>query len=504
MEDTGIIEELKAELTGAMEQLKEYNTLVQSLSKEITFPLAVTSSEPMIITGVALASGLWKGVYYSPEELKKEAENMKKILLKLPLIVEHGKSEKYGTRQVGEHLDFYYEPTLESLVYKAKVTDPEAMKDIKSGKLFGTSMKTDMKAVTIGGLTKGFRFIPLENSLTASPACDKCVIFSKKQGDSRVLSLHKYLNNKNILKSKRGVMEMSNQEETPGEEKLTIRKEDVLALPKKIEELSNGTTVKADVMSLKEALEQKRDVIYKIEPGEYSQEALDFVIIDEEAKPKYPKYKYYPYKYKYKYPKKKKMSLDEILDTIILDASYKSFMKECMKEEGMDMKKCAAKWKQEKSSGESSEELAKKPVTCPVDGKEFTSFAAFKKHWNDEHAAKYGDYKTAKKLFKSLADKTFKKAFSRIVELSEESPGEEAKPEEEKPSEEEPAEEAKPEEKKPAEEAKPTGEEPGEEEKPAEEEKKLTAEELIKKAREKGYKPGELFAEMEIETWKEG
>ena len=495
MSDSGITEELRAQLEVAVEQLRVYNTIVQSLSEELTFPIVISNTEPLTITGVALASGLWKGVYYSPEELKKEAETMKKSLLNLPLLVEHGKSSKYGTRKVGEHLDFYYEPTLESLVFKARVTDPGAIEDVKTGKLYGTSMKTDMKAVNVGGIVKGFKFLPLENSLTSSPACRRCLIFTKKGASGEITSLREYLNKYNELNTKGG-KKMDN---------ITIEPGQVLVLPD-IKELSEDTDIKAEIMSLEEALRAKRTEILRVKPGEYPEEILDFLWAEEEAKPKYPYYKYYKYPYKYKKPKKSLAEL-EILDILELAGDYKKFMTGCMKEEGMDMGKCAAKWKKEKPKEEGeemSEELVEKKIVCPVCGKDdFQTFKAFKDHWGEAHADKYGDYKAAKKLFKGLSDKKFRAAFKRVSELAEDEP-EEAKPEEEKPEEPKP-EEAKPEESKPEEakpEEKPPEVKPAEEPKP--EEHKVTAEELIKKAREEGYKPGELAAEMEIATFKEG
>jgi len=500
--DTGIVEELQAQLEEALELIKEYESVISKSTSQLSFPIAVENTEPMIITGVALASGIWKGVYYSPEELKKEATNMKEALLKLPLIVEHGKDPKYGDRPVGVHLDFYYEPTIESLIYKAKVTDPEAIKDIKSGKLFATSMKTDMKAVNIGGLTKGFKFVPLENSLTSKPACDKCLIFVKKEGNKRVLSLHKYLNSLNKLDLKRGVYIMSKNEEN----ELEITEEQCLFIPE-TKEVDKVLEVEAEVMELTEAL-VKDGYIFSLKAGKYPKRAKKFIYYYGCPIPRYPGYGYYPYYgYYYWYPKKAKKALEieELLDILELNPDYRSFMKTCMKE-GKSMKECAAEWKKEKGAkteeeSTMEEELAKK-IVCPVDGQEFPSFAAFKKHWNQEHADKYGPYKAAKKLFKSLADKKFRSAFKKIAELSEEEEStEEAKPEE-KPAETKPSEEeAK--EKKPAEEAKPT-EKPEEEAEQVEETKPITAEELIKKARERGYKPGELFAEMELETWREG
>jgi len=520
MEDS-IIEELKAELKASLEELKEYKEYFQKTQEILSFPMAITSLKPLIITGVALASGIWKGIYYSPEELKKEAERMKIALLKLPLLIEHGKTKKYKGKEVGKPIDFYYEPTLEALIFKAKVTDEEAIEDIKAGVFPGVSMKTNMQTIRVGELIKGIKFQPVEISLTSSPACDKCLIFSVKEGNKKLEALHKYLNKISKLSVKGGIEmseELEKELETPQEEEeIEITEEDCLCLPDE-QELSDGQIIEAEVLKFKDALAQRRKRIIRVKPGKYPRKIKKFVYYYGYPFPYYPYYPYYYYFYYY--PPAKKSLTDEFLDLLPLAENYKSFMKQCMRERTdienvtQRMKACAAEWKKkEKSiSEEGSEEqesdimdeLAKK-ATCPVCKQEFPSFKAFIKHWNQEHADEYGTYKAVKKLFKKLSDKSFNKMFRRIIELSEEK----EKPAEEQPAKEEPAEapseeEEKPEEAKPEE--KPAEEKPSEE-KPSEapaEEHEITAEELIKEAREKGYRPGELFAELELKTWKEG
>jgi len=175
LKEKGIVEELLAELDKTQNQVRE---LQEARRVKLSFvsPFRVENTKPLEITGIALAEGVWNGVYYPFEELEKG-----KISKKLPIRIEHGKSDKYKNREVGEITNLIPNEVLKALIFKGKITDPEAISDIKEGKFKEVSLATWMNYKPIDGKIMGIDYDFEEMSLTVEPACPSCVITHAEQ-----------------------------------------------------------------------------------------------------------------------------------------------------------------------------------------------------------------------------------------------------------------------------------------------------------------------------------
>jgi hypothetical protein len=131
-------------------------------------------SNRILIRGVLLSEGIWKGMKYTYEEMKKAVELFKKT----PGKVDHCKDSRYGDKTIGNIIDINTDDTLRCLTFQAEVTDPDAKIDVRSGKFDAVSVKLGFKEVDrSGSVPMGIGYLPVEWSLTGSPACENCMIF---------------------------------------------------------------------------------------------------------------------------------------------------------------------------------------------------------------------------------------------------------------------------------------------------------------------------------------
>jgi len=425
-----ILQELLAENAMLREKLDQRRS-------ELSSRFVILQEKPLKIHGVLIAEGVWKGVLYDYNEMKKSKDKF----LSLPLKVQHGHSEDFGDRSVGKITKVKAEDLLKSLTFEAEVTDPKAIELVKNGTLDAVSIKGSFELVdTSSTPPKGVNYTPEEVSLTPSPACEFCQIFnyelSKKCGE--LFSKEQYLNNKT------SIQEVGDQKMELNENEIYIGEDDVLVFPELTEEDQEG---EFEIVKEKDFKELAKKKAVKVKPGVYPTKVKKVVVKKGSTVPKYPYYGYYPYGYcyyyyypGYGYPMEK-LSEEEIVD-ILLEGDYRTFMKECMKS-GKDMKTCAKEWKEkagkypapvkgEEASKEEGNwpELELAEIKCPVCGKVFKTKKEFLKHWEEKHAAKYGEYGQVRKLIRDLKEKPeLKKALRKHFELSEETPKEESKEE---------------------------------------------------------------------------
>lgn len=164
----------------------------------------------LVITGIALAQGIWKNVLYPAEEIAKASKN----LAGKPLKVEHGMDEEFKDKTVGKVLEARYDPDLKALVFKAEVDDPKAIEKVKDGTFPAVSCSTWLDKFPVNQEQSiGFNFNFNELSLVRSPACDKCFIFSVEKLSQRIKS-NKDLN---INEKERKIGEEKMSEETKEE-----------------------------------------------------------------------------------------------------------------------------------------------------------------------------------------------------------------------------------------------------------------------------------------------
>jgi len=373
------------------------------------------------ITGVALKEGVFKDVLYSEKELRKVANLMKG----LPIKVEHGRTKEFGGLTVGKVESSYWDPLLRSILFSAIVTNSKAIEYIKSGTLGAVSSSTWMekRSAGHGGLKIGSEYNFQELSLVKQPACDKCFIFHVEQLSNRILG-----NNLNIKKTANtieGELQLTKQdneiieetfldeeegkEELIGEEELSPQLCVILELPdeeslselkkvynvkryyfdyrspykkyKKVEELKAVTS-----KEVKETFTPKKSDVTNVtgkpmdhQIGAPNPEACsDLLFVELKGKVKC------------------KLCNKDFPNIL---GFFKHFLAEHPKY--AEDEKYKEKYKEkypEKKSG----------ISCPVCADKFETDEEFGKHWAEKHKEKYGEFKETMSLFEELARETCK------------------------------------------------------------------------------------------------
>ena len=181
-----VVEELLAENAELREKLAAYQEL------GFTSNINILAKKPKLkISGVLIAEGVWKGVKYDYNEMKKALSKF----LGLPIKVQHGKSEEFGDKVVGKVTKVAADDVIRSLVFEGIVTDERAVKLIEDGVFNAISIKGGFEKLEENSTPPvGRNYTPIEASLTGSPACDNCMIFNvsaleKALNDTHALSL---------------------------------------------------------------------------------------------------------------------------------------------------------------------------------------------------------------------------------------------------------------------------------------------------------------------------
>jgi len=167
--------ELESKVKGFVTQLDQFST-IHNMSFTSYISLDLSNPKAVEISGIALSEGTWNGIFYPADEIMKIA----KSLVGAPMLVEHGKSS-FGNREVGKFTECKWEPMIEALLYKALVTDPEAIAMVMAKKLPAVSMSNQLYYYPFEGkiMAKGLNLV--EGSLVAVPACQTCYISKTKE-----------------------------------------------------------------------------------------------------------------------------------------------------------------------------------------------------------------------------------------------------------------------------------------------------------------------------------
>jgi uncharacterized C2H2 Zn-finger protein len=435
------IEQLEQDLQARKLEIENLRSIKpESVQEELAFDFFTTlDATGLVMTGVALAEGIWKNVVYSSDEIKKAADQ----LIGKPIKIEHGQDKEFGDLTVGEVIEAKWDELLKALKFKAKVTNPKAIDYVNAGRFKAVSMSTWMDKIPIGqeGIKMGLDYKFAELSLVENPACDRCFIFHCEKLSKMEKDL-KEEKKENIV----GEIKMEKEENSAAN--LEISEEEGPIVLAWVEE--NGELELIELSSEEELEKLKKEK--KVYGYYYGYPHLYA----------YSPYGYYPYKYKYKkgkdkdqYPKAEGQSWDEpfeeMEDSIVCKAcdakfsNFKDFIKHWAKDhmvkygkykpapgyeyqsEDLDelglkivFNKISKKWtvfdvpekglwkikkvfdsedeakKFVAGGGKLSEDNAVTPSTtivCPVCGEKFTDEVIFNKHWMDTHLIKYGEYK---------------------------------------------------------------------------------------------------------------
>jgi len=358
-----VVEELVAENTYLREKLNRL------MSVELSSRITIEKEKPnLVISGVALAEGIWNGTFYHADEVKKIN------LSGLPLRVEHGRTTDFKDRDVGEVFYNKFDPVLKAIKFKARVTDPEAVKRVLSGELDAVSIKGRFRDYKdYDGVEMGIDFTPIELSLVHSPACKTCMIFDVEE-----------LSKRNSNKEDTTTLPDSGSEVDMSEEDtFEIQEGYVLALPTVEANAEYDEEVELELILEEEAKKQKRSY-YKYPPGKYPKKIKKRKII-------YPYYRY-PYYYYYYYPYYGYPNLEEEEKKGPRDDKERFINHFKITEEQFDtLYKILGDKLFDLLPPRGSAEL--KVIVCPVCEKEFKNMQDFMAHWMKEHKEKYGMFK---------------------------------------------------------------------------------------------------------------
>jgi len=308
-----IIEELIAENVELRKKLSSLNkTSIESLT---TFYITEELANKIKISGVLIAEGVWNGVKYTWEELKKMYNKFKDKLSNLPIKVEHEKTKEYKDKTVGKHIKTELNETLKAILYEAEITDPKAIKDIKEGKFRATSLKSEMIKVSENGEELGRDINPIDNSLSQYPACSTCQMFNIEELHNEIKYFGIYeTEDLNNIKDK-DKKEVSNMDEDielleEDEDYIEIEEDEALVIPEEEEELEEEEEeLELKIMPYEEARKKKRKIIRR-GPGKVKRKikrkkGYYYYYYPEYPIPYYywyyypPYYGYYPYYYGY-------------------------------------------------------------------------------------------------------------------------------------------------------------------------------------------------------------
>lgn len=304
---SGIFEELLAQKKAEFLHTPRDQIIREEL--HLTTPLFLEEdSNGIMITGIALAEGMWKQTLYTPEEIEKAALNLKGKDLK----VEHELDKSFQGKSVGKVIDAYFDKALKALVFKARVTDILAIQMVKDGTFPAVSCATWLDKIPLNSEQSiGFNYLFKELSLVRQPACEKCFIFAMEQ-----LSKSQSLSIKKDIENKQEGIKMDENEEV-----IETLEEDKTVEPKKAYAIVECT--EEQLVELKKN-NKILSVYYDKYPYPYPSDKQDGQVN----------------------PKNVKCGggCNECpLDILQLAEEYKKFMKDCMNT-GKTMKDCTTEW----------------------------------------------------------------------------------------------------------------------------------------------------------------
>lgn len=156
-------------------------------------PINIDQRGPkVIISGIALAEGKFKTIFYPYSEIKKSVQRLKEKRY----IVEHGLSIRWKNKIIGKIFKVEANDMLRAALFKAEITEPELAKEVLEGKWKGNSVRVLYDEALSAEHGKVAVNLDYENiSLTDTPACKGCIIIQKELKEK----LHELSDNSEII-----------------------------------------------------------------------------------------------------------------------------------------------------------------------------------------------------------------------------------------------------------------------------------------------------------------
>lgn len=182
MAKDSIHSELLAENVKLRKMLDDFRVKTNSVSGYSMQEL----EDKLRLTGILIGPGTWKGVDYTPENIKKLYDSYKSELKKLTMTADHDDKSR------GTHSEVEWDETLKSIKYKADITDKSAIEDIKAGKYDATSLRSWFTPSIKDGKVVATDIRPVHNTLTNKPACKFSQVFTMQGLDENDVDITYY------------------------------------------------------------------------------------------------------------------------------------------------------------------------------------------------------------------------------------------------------------------------------------------------------------------------
>ena len=202
-----ITDELIAENLALSKELKSTkDELCKVKNTELAYSVQVISlGKPAIIRGVLLAEGIWKGSKFVYEKMKEYASKF----IGIPIMLEHGHTREFGKLEGGKVTKVVPDDTLRCLAFEGEVYNEDFISYLKDKRVDAVSPKGNWKVDDAQNPPLVIDGDPWELSLTSSPACEFCSIFSMELSCFKETSIRENETNSKLEGSKGGELSMS-------------------------------------------------------------------------------------------------------------------------------------------------------------------------------------------------------------------------------------------------------------------------------------------------------
>jgi len=282
---SNIEEELLEEVSSLRKELRKLTSNekeVQSLSSFYTTDL----DNKLKLSGILLAEGTWGGVYWDGKAIEEMVKKYKRKLNEMEITAEHERYPKWGTKRKGYHESVSYNDKLKAAIYEGIIDDSKAIKAIKDGTFRATSLRIKFVPKFENNIKIATKLEPINNTLTETPACKTCNIFTWKDLSNQENEIKYFgIKEKNISKDNERYSDVNTMSEETEFEDIEIEEADLMSkyfelksdlvgvLPDETELDAKEGLIKLELMTEDEAIARGKTIIYYYPEGKYRNRA---------------------------------------------------------------------------------------------------------------------------------------------------------------------------------------------------------------------------------------
>ena len=182
-ENLTIEQELATELDEERKKVVELQKAKNTVTLGADF--TILSKTPLRVGGIVLGEGIWNGTVYTRDAVKEAYEKLKDK--KLPVLVEHGRTDTFKDKAVGEVEKWTFIPDLNVIACLAKIADETAIQWIEENKLKGFSATHFVNTAWDAFSNLAREIDSVSVSLTERPAVDFAIFTRKEEALSKAM-----------------------------------------------------------------------------------------------------------------------------------------------------------------------------------------------------------------------------------------------------------------------------------------------------------------------------